>query len=586
MKKIFYLFLFLIFGNMIFAQQSEKKNFILLVVPEADTVLAYSSHYRLSGSTLPDAKLFLNDSLVYVYPSGAFAGLLNINDGENDFTLSSVAPDGQTVIKNFVVIKKVTHLKPTTTDSLIIENSLRLPNKNLILNTGDILTFRIKGTPGVEAKFLDRFPMTELIKIKPHSTPGIYFGRYKVKDSDSIVVDKIYFTLTDSSGKKITKYFNNSLKIIPSLLPFTGVTTGERPYLNYGLGTNRLGGAKLEFINPGIKLRIIGENNGQYKVLLCKDKIAWIPESLVKIDSLYSPAVSLTGLMSVYGDDSLDYVNLGLHVKLPYSSRVELNPTRIIVDVYGASSNTNWLVFKNTAKEIESVNYTQVADEDFQITIKTKHNFIWGYSINYQGNNLVLTLKHKPRSLDLEDLVFAIDPGHGGRNHGAEGSTGVLEKYVTFSIAQHLKALLEDEGAKVILTRTKDTLIYNSKRLQNVLKSNADILISIHANSIGLTTDPRKTKGTATFYKYIQFAPLAKAIFHRMLEAGLAPYGYVGKFNFTLNSPTELPNALVETAFLSNPEDEMKLLNDDFREKIAEKILAGIEDFLDWAEDN
>ncbi len=583
MKKV--VFLFLMFASLLPAQQTEKKNFILLVVPEADTVYSYSSHYRLSGSTLPDAKLFLNDSSLHVFQTGAFGGLLNLNDGENDFTLVSLSANGEKVSKKFVVIKKVQHLVATSKDTLVIEDVLHKPTTDLMLNSGDVLSFRIKGTPGLKASFLDRFPMTELVKLKPDALPGVYVGKYKVKQSDSISVNKIFFTLTDSSGRKVKKYFNNSLKIVPALLPLTGVTIGERPYLNYGLGTNRLGGAKLEFIRPGIVLRIIGKNNGQYKVYLCKSKTAWIPKKYIKILDYDLPSTSLTGLMNAEGNDSLDIVSLNLNAKLPYSSHVEFNPTRIIVDVYGATSNTNWVVFKNTCREIKSVNYVQAADEDFRISIELKHEFPWGYSVDYSGNQLNVYVKHKPKSLDLEDLVIALDAGHGGRNRGAVGSTGILEKQITFSVISHLKNLLEDEGAKVMLTRTKDTLIYNSERLRNVLKSDADILISVHANSIGLTTNPLKTKGTSTYYKHIQYAPLAKAIFYRMLQLGLKPYGYVGKFNFTLNSPTELPNVLVETAFLSNPEDEMKLLDDNFREKIAEKILEGLQDFLDWAED-
>jgi len=52
-----------------------------------------------------------------------------------------------------------------------------------------------------------------------------------------------------------------------------------------------------------------------------------------------------------------------------------------------------------------------------------------------------------------------------------------------------------------------------------------------------------------------------------------------------LNSPTELPNVLVELAFMSNPEDEMKLLDDRFRKKIAERIVEGVEDFLESNEE-
>jgi N-acetylmuramoyl-L-alanine amidase len=65
-----------------------------------------------------------------------------------------------------------------------------------------------------------------------------------------------------------------------------------------------------------------------------------------------------------------------------------------------------------------------------------------------------------------------------------------------------------------------------------------------------------------------------------MLELGLNDQGNNGSFNFMLNSPIEYPNALVETLFLSNPEDEMKILDENFQQQMAEKIVQGIKDFL------
>ena len=66
-----------------------------------------------------------------------------------------------------------------------------------------------------------------------------------------------------------------------------------------------------------------------------------------------------------------------------------------------------------------------------------------------------------------------------------------------------------------------------------------------------------------------------------MLELGLKEYGNNGSFNFMLNSPTEYPNALIETLFLSNPEEEMKILDEGFQHKVAEKLIHGIKDFLE-----
>ena len=66
-----------------------------------------------------------------------------------------------------------------------------------------------------------------------------------------------------------------------------------------------------------------------------------------------------------------------------------------------------------------------------------------------------------------------------------------------------------------------------------------------------------------------------------MLELDLKEMGNNGSFNFMLNSPIEYPNALVETLFISNPEDEMKIMDEKFQQQMADKIVQGIKDFLE-----
>ncbi|HEX2984645.1 MAG TPA: N-acetylmuramoyl-L-alanine amidase, partial [Ignavibacteriales bacterium] len=113
----------------------------------------------------------------------------------------------------------------------------------------------------------------------------------------------------------------------------------------------------------------------------------------------------------------------------------------------------------------------------------------------------------------------------------------------------------------------------------------ADLAISIHCNSIGESSNPEDTKGTSVYYKHIFYKPLTGFIYKEMLDLKLAEFGQVGSFNFYLNSPTDIPSVLVETAFMSHPEDEMKLMDDDFRKEVAEKIINGVEEFLDYCDE-
>jgi N-acetylmuramoyl-L-alanine amidase len=177
-------------------------------------------------------------------------------------------------------------------------------------------------------------------------------------------------------------------------------------------------------------------------------------------------------------------------------------------------------------------------------------------------------------------LTIAVDAGHGGENDGALGSTGKKEKEITLSVAQHLDSLLRMKGAKVIMTRTKDETVSMMDRTDKILNSGAQLLVSIHANSTGTSSDPELSKGTSAYYRHVGFQSLANILYGKMLELGLDQFGVVGSFNFTLNALTQTPNVLVETAFMSNPEDEMLLLDDNFRTRIAAQISKGLEEFV------
>jgi N-acetylmuramoyl-L-alanine amidase len=207
-----------------------------------------------------------------------------------------------------------------------------------------------------------------------------------------------------------------------------------------------------------------------------------------------------------------------------------------------------------------------------------KHAQHWGYTIQYQGRRLVISVKHQPEKLKLKYLTVAIDAGHGGTNLGACGLRSKLcESVLNLAIAQKLKAELEAKGATVIMTRDRDTLIGNNDRILNLRKSKPDLLISIHNNS---AADSVKVKGTSTYYKHLGFRPLSQAVLKRVLELGVDEYGNVGRFNFALNSPTDYPNVLVEGLFLSQPDDEAKIIDPDFQQDLIQKIRKGVEDWL------
>jgi N-acetylmuramoyl-L-alanine amidase len=357
----------------------------------------------------------------------------------------------------------------------------------------------------------------------------------------------------------------------------TGRTTGQLPFLEYGLGDDRLGGAKMTYLDSNVFVRVVDSVNSDYKVQLSTNHFAYLAKQSFKADTAKARPYYLTSSWRVWGDDKYDYVSIGLTEKLPYRSIQEIDPARIVIDIFGVTSNTNWITQLKTVKEIKNVCYEQIEDDVFRVFIELKHKQHWGYFVSYNKNALLVRVKRQPAVLKPKKLVVAIDAGHGGSNNGATGLTSnINEKDYTLKIAKQVEKYLKRKNVKVVMTRNEEMDLSMIDRTMLLRKAEPDLLISIHLNSSG----NESVQGVSTYYRYIGFRSLSQALLNRMLELGLNNYGNVGAFNFSLSGPTEYPNALVEVAFLSNPEDEKKILDEDFHKDVAKKIYKGIQDWL------
>ncbi|MEP6710930.1 MAG: N-acetylmuramoyl-L-alanine amidase [Ferruginibacter sp.] len=576
-KKYFLFFLFILSYSISFSQVAENP-FIKLVDPLKEKSLVTSSRQFIIGSTCKTCSLTINAIPVKVYATGAFAQEINLAAGDTVFNILATAGSGKSVSKrygfNYTIPKPA---EPVST--LDIASIQTLPEGNLVLMAGDKIQFKVKALPGSMVTALNGINLYEMPITQTGGMPGIYQGEYQVKQTDSFAAIKIPVTLVTRDGQSITKETKNSFSVMSPLSSDVAVTKGRLAHLLYGLGDDRLGGAKIGYIDSLIPLKIIGKVGSEFKIQLAKTRIAYIDDELVTLmpkGSFISNA--LTGNWRVYGDSVYDYINIALSAKLPYQSFQLINPSKIVVDVFGATSNTNWITQFENLKEIANVDYEQLADDILRITIQLKHQQHWGHQVFYKGNTLVIKVKQQPKQLSLKNLTVAIDAGHGGSNTGAGGPTGSSEKILTLAVALKLQKTLEASGAKVIMTRSIEKFVDNKERILFYRDSTTDLLVSMHLNS---SADPIRVGGTSTYYRYVGFRNLSLDIYKNMLQLGLKEYGNTGSFNFMLNSPTEYPNALVEMLFLSNPEEEMKILDENFQQQVADKIVAGIKDFLE-----
>lgn len=191
-------------------------------------------------------------------------------------------------------------------------------------------------------------------------------------------------------------------------------------------------------------------------------------------------------------------------------------------------------------------------------------------------------------------ITVIVDAGHGEPDGGAVGVTGILEKDVNLEIAQRTREVLEGKGFNVIMTRTGDSGIFDEKsetirdkkksdmkaRLEIMKVSGADLFLSIHMNSF----ENKSAHGLNVFYteEFPEIKPLAEAIQVRISEiTGADTHAVKSADNrlYLMKNPP-IPAILAECGFISNPEEEKKLTEEDYQSRIAWAISEAIEDYF------
>lgn len=193
-----------------------------------------------------------------------------------------------------------------------------------------------------------------------------------------------------------------------------------------------------------------------------------------------------------------------------------------------------------------------------------------------------------------KSITIIIDAGHGEPDGGAVGSGGTLEKDINLKIALKTAEVLEGKGIRVIMTRTGDSALYENEdasirekkredmnnRMSVMKNSGADAFISIHMNSFA----SRKASGLHVFYaeNHSDIRPLAENIQKRISDiTGAAAHTVrtADKSLFLMKNPP-IPAILIECGFISNPEEEKKLNDEDYQSRIAWAVAEAAEEYF------
>jgi N-acetylmuramoyl-L-alanine amidase len=170
-------------------------------------------------------------------------------------------------------------------------------------------------------------------------------------------------------------------------------------------------------------------------------------------------------------------------------------------------------------------------------------------------------------------VVIVIDPGHGGPDPGAVGIGGLREVEVVLPISLEVAALLEQQGAQVILTRSTERDLDLEPRVQIANRANADLFVSIHANAISLSRPD--VNGVETYY-YGSGNRLAQVIHSSIIQATGSVDRGVRRARFYVLRNTEMPAVLVEVGFVTGQNDARQLSDPAYRSQMAAAIARGI----------
>jgi len=232
--------------------------------------------------------------------------------------------------------------------------------------------------------------------------------------------------------------------------------------------------------------------------------------------------------------------------------------------------------------------------------------------------------KAAPGQKVMRMVTIALDPGHGGEDPGATGATGVHEKDIVLSVAKRLKAKLEElPNTRVMLTRDADFFVPLGQRVEKARKVQADLFVSIHADAFvtpsargssvfvlsekgasssaarWLANDQNKADliGGTNFASHdkdiasVLFDLSTTAQINDSLKLGKAVLSEIGGINrlhkgaveqagFAVLKAPDIPSILVETAFISNPEEEARLKDDAYQNQLADAITKGIKRYF------
>lgn len=535
-------------------------------------VLGLVSHHK--------APFRVNGQPIKPYRTGAFLAYLPVVPGSNTFHCELDLPGGTTSLdRTFFVASPAPPLpaSPPTIDLLALQ-----PSEDLELRPGDWFTVTLRGSPGMTAEFqLGRGKPFPMVKINP--SLYLYQGSYQVQPGDAFDSAEVRFVLKDDQGNSTAAAAKGRLSLRPGPPPVAMIEADGPVNIRTGPGSGFM-----MFPLPGTRVLVGGRQGAETKVLLSSHLSGWIKSSALQAlpAGTAPPSAILHTIRTVPGQDSTS-VHLGLTDTVPFLIEPEERPDAVRVRLFYTTGDTDWMVYSSSDPYVRELRWRQEESGTAVVTVLLHPDrILWGYHASWDGGALKLEFKHPPKLAKagsvLKGRVIVLDPGHMPSQPGAVGPRGILEKDVNLGIAKALQGLLEKAGARPVMTRTGEEEVGLSERTQLAWKSRGELFLSIHNNNLPDGANPfAQPHGFSVFYYHPHSLELARTIHRSYLRRIPLPDEQLRYGNLLVARLTQMPSVLVESAYMTYPEQEALLASPVFQGRLARAMLEGVREFLE-----
>ena len=548
--------------------------------PSENKSVTDAAGYNIIGTCVPGISLFINGNQVTnITAEGFFNVYMPLTRGENTFTLTQT---GQPSVTRVINNRAPSTTQPQVMNILSVTNAY--PPSDEHASPGDVITLSCTAPAG--SVVTARLGSTT-VSLTQSNTSIVNSGQtvYAATFTGSYTIPQTAAnTITEIGKPAYTAFFNEqaymatsegTLKSIGSDAPYYATVVTESAWVFLNASTS--GGSGWQMLRGQID-RVTGITHSGWVRIASG---GWLePDNVIfNMGATLLHNVLTEGRYTVGAEKDM--------IIWKASSYTALN-----VDFDGKQLTIRFGVQK-TAPD-NTINITQTMFENLTLgsdrgapaySLSLRDGVkLEGFYVDYLDGELRLHLKKRKTAgtgnRPLEGFTFVVDAGHGGTDSGALGPMGRVnaEKDLNLSVAVKLRDRLAALGATVVMARTTDINLTLSQRTELSRRTNPDMFISIHGNSVAETTDATNVRGLTMWYRNPSSLPLATSLMTSLFNVnpGTTRRMSPNHANFYVCRPAWTPSVLVETSFICNIHDFSWMINEASQNDLALAIANAV----------